>query len=39
MNEVGDGERLRSAGELLDSLFSADDFPEFLTLAAYQRLS
>jgi malate synthase len=38
-NEVGDGERLRSAGELLDFLFSADEFPEFLTLAAYQRLN
>ena len=39
LNAVGDRDRLRSAGELLDSLFSADEFPEFLTLAAYQRLS
>jgi malate synthase len=34
----GDRERLASAGELLEGLFSADVFPEFLTLAAYQRL-
>ena len=34
----GDRERLRSAGELLDGLFSAKVFPEFLTLAAYQKL-
>jgi len=34
----GDRERLGSAGELLDGLFSAKTFPEFLTLAAYERL-
>jgi malate synthase len=37
--EGGDRERLGSAAELLDSMFSAKVFPEFLTLAAYQRLS
>jgi malate synthase len=37
--EGGNPERLASASELLDSLFSADVFPEFLTLSAYQRLS
>jgi malate synthase len=31
-------ERLTAARELLDGLISATDFPEFLTLAAYQRL-
>jgi malate synthase len=36
--EGGDPVRLASAGELLDELFSAEVFPEFLTLAAYQRL-
>jgi malate synthase len=35
---VGDRDRLASAAELLDSLISAEEFPEFLTLAAYQRL-
>jgi malate synthase len=30
---------LGTAAELLDSMFSAESFPEFLTLAAYQRLS
>ena len=34
----GDAERVGSAGELLDGLFSAKVFPEFLTLAAYERL-
>jgi len=34
----GDRERLGSAGELLDGLFSAQTFPEFLTLSAYQKL-
>jgi malate synthase len=34
----GDKERLGSAAELLDGLFSARDFPEFLTLSAYQKL-
>jgi malate synthase len=34
----GDRDRLVSAGDLLDGLFSAEVFPEFLTLAAYQRL-
>jgi len=34
----GDRERLASAGELLDGLFSAEVFPEFLTLAAYEKL-
>src|SRR5215203_312324 len=33
-----DRERLTSAGELLDGLFSAAEFPEFLTLTAYQKL-
>jgi malate synthase len=37
--EGGNQGRLASAGELLDGLFSAEEFPEFLTLAAYQRLS
>jgi malate synthase len=36
--EGGDPARLASAAELLDGLFSAEEFPEFLTLAAYQRL-
>jgi malate synthase len=36
--EGGDPERIRGAGELLDALFSAPVFPEFLTLAAYERL-
>jgi malate synthase len=35
----GDPDRLASAAELLDSLFSAPSFPEFLTLSAYQKLS
>jgi malate synthase len=30
--------RLETAGELLDDLFSATEFPEFLTLTAYERL-
>jgi malate synthase len=34
----GDRERLASAGELLDGLFSTEVFPEFLTLTAYQKL-
>ncbi len=34
----GDRERLASAGELLDGLISAKVFPEFLTLAAYEKL-
>jgi malate synthase len=34
----GDVERLASAAELLDDLFSAETFPEFLTLSAYQKL-
>ena len=34
----GDAERLGSAGELLDGLVSAKVFPEFLTLAAYEKL-
>jgi malate synthase len=36
--EGGDRARLGSAAELLDSLISAEEFPEFLTLSAYQRL-
>jgi malate synthase len=36
--EGGDQARLGSAAELLDSLISAEEFPEFLTLSAYQRL-
>jgi malate synthase len=36
--EGADPARLASAGELLDGLFSAEVFPEFLTLTAYQRL-
>jgi hypothetical protein len=39
LQEAGaDPERLGAAAELLDSLMSAEEFPEFLTLAAYQRL-
>jgi malate synthase len=38
-SEAGDRDRLASAAELLDWLISAETFPEFLTLAAYQRLS
>jgi malate synthase len=34
----GDGERLGTAAELLDSMMAAQIFPEFLTLAAYQKL-
>jgi malate synthase len=34
----GDSARLASAVELLDGLFSAEVFPEFLTLTAYQKL-
>ena len=30
--------RLAAAGELLEALFSADQFPEFLTLTAYEKL-
>ena len=37
--EGGDSERLASAADLLDAMFSAERFPEFLTLAAYERLS
>jgi malate synthase len=33
-----DQARLASAGELLDGLISAEEFPEFLTLAAYEKL-
>jgi malate synthase len=33
-----DGQRLGTAAELLDAMFSAEVFPEFLTLAAYQKL-
>jgi malate synthase len=36
--EGGDPGRLASAGELLDGLVSAEVFPEFLTLSAYQKL-
>jgi malate synthase len=36
--EGSDPERLASAGELLDGLVSAEVFPEFLTLSAYQKL-
>jgi malate synthase len=36
--EGGDPEKLAVAGELLDALFSAEAFPEFLTLSAYQKL-
>jgi malate synthase len=36
--EGGDLARLASAGELLEGLFSAEVFPEFLTLSAYQKL-
>ncbi|MGH7510147.1 MAG: malate synthase A [Gemmatimonadales bacterium] len=39
LNAVGgDNARLASAGELLDGLVSAEEFPEFLTLTAYQKL-
>jgi malate synthase len=34
----GAGEQLATAADLLDSLISAEVFPEFLTLAAYQKL-
>jgi malate synthase len=34
----GDTARLASAADLLDGLYSAKEFPEFLTLAAYARL-
>jgi malate synthase len=37
--EGGDLERLETAAELLDSMLSAKEFPEFLTLVAYQRLA
>jgi malate synthase len=37
--EGGDPDRLATAAQLLDSMFSAQEFPEFLTLAAYQKLS
>jgi len=37
--EGGDQPRLAAATDLLDTMFSAREFPEFLTLAAYQRLS
>ena len=33
-----DPARLAAAGELLEGLFSADLFPEFLTLTAYEKL-
>ena len=33
-----DPTQLAAAGELLVTLFSADQFPEFLTLAAYEKL-
>jgi malate synthase len=38
--EGGDGSdgRLGTAAELLESMFSAESFPEFLTLAAYEKL-
>jgi malate synthase len=36
---AADRDRLATAAELLDSLMSAEVFPEFLTLAAYQKLS
>jgi malate synthase len=36
--EGGDPTRLASASELLDGLISAEVFPEFLTLTAYQKL-
>jgi malate synthase len=37
--EGADRQRLATAAELLDEMFSAEEFPEFLTLAAYQRLA
>jgi malate synthase len=36
--EGSDPARLATAGDLLDGLFSAEVFPEFLTLSAYQKL-
>jgi malate synthase len=33
-----DLKRLQGAGELLEGLFAAKEFPEFLTLSAYQKL-
>lgn len=38
-NSGSDPPRLGTAAELLESMFAAEVFPEFLTLAAYQRLS
>jgi malate synthase len=37
-DEGADPARLASANELLEGLFSAEVFPEFLTLTAYQKL-
>jgi malate synthase len=37
-NDGADSDRLATAADLLESMFSAEEFPEFLTLAAYQRL-
>jgi malate synthase len=37
-NSESDPQRLGTAAELLDSMFSAEVFPEFLTLVAYQKL-
>jgi malate synthase len=37
--EGANRDRLTSAAELLDELISAREFPEFLTLAAYKKLS
>jgi malate synthase len=36
--EAADPDRLAAAASLLDQLVSAEEFPEFLTLQAYQRL-
>ena len=37
--EGADRERLGTAAQLLDSMFSAKEFPEFLTLEAYGKLA
>ena len=36
--EASAGHRLEEAGELLEALVAADEFPEFLTLEAYRKL-
>jgi malate synthase len=38
LEKAGARGRWREAGELLDELVSAEEFPEFLTLRAYERV-